>query len=297
MVPDSALGLPHLLGACLATLALACAETPPPGVPAPASTETPRGAAASTPPPPTLNPESQRLLAALDENSPKLTADAVTLARRGDAERRAVVARLLQMARAIMAPDQAAAREELREANRQAGYAATPKQLDAQLDWYQTDKLLPVFEAMKEIGGAEITAFCFGVAEDKAAPRDRRRAALAVLEGTVDASDAAAVKRRTSVGDLKGADPAASAAADAAMVVGALRPRFKVCWKRHIEASPVEGRVVIVLEPTGRVSEATADGGIRNALATCLVEVAKTARFSAPKGGTAKIVVPLKFAP
>lgn len=74
-----------------------------------------------------------------------------------------------------------------------------------------------------------------------------------------------------------------------ATTLGALRDQSRVCYTQVSAHHPGAGgrlRVTFVIAPTGEVKTATivANGGLPKALAECVVEHARKARFQAPEG-------------
>jgi hypothetical protein len=71
-------------------------------------------------------------------------------------------------------------------ANKKAGNKVTEDQLKKQVLTFQDQELTKVFSAMKRVGGRPVIDYCLGYAGQKDASEDRRKAALAALEGRVD---------------------------------------------------------------------------------------------------------------
>jgi HEAT repeat protein len=72
------------------------------------------------------------------------------------------------------------------EANRKAGNKVSDEQLKRQVLAFQDQELTKVFSAMKRVGGRPVIDYCLGYAGQRDASEDRRKAALAALEGRVD---------------------------------------------------------------------------------------------------------------
>jgi len=69
---------------------------------------------------------------------------------------------------------------------------------------------------MRAVGGPEVVAYCFDLAENDAAPTRLRQAALLVLAQHVDPRDAAARARGAAVWERVAAQSAAGATAERA---------------------------------------------------------------------------------
>jgi len=72
------------------------------------------------------------------------------------------------------------------DADRRANQKVTPQQLDQQVQKYQEQELIKVFTAMKKVGGRPSIDYALAYAAEKNNPPERRKAALAALEGYVD---------------------------------------------------------------------------------------------------------------
>jgi hypothetical protein len=89
----------------------------------------------------------------------------------------------VRKARAVQsAESRDASRAELRAANAAARMHPTEAQLEAQLESFETERLLPLFTRMGEVGGPAVISFCLTLAEDEAQPKPRRRQGLARLQ-------------------------------------------------------------------------------------------------------------------
>ncbi|MBP9112820.1 MAG: hypothetical protein KBF88_08420 [Polyangiaceae bacterium] len=75
---------------------------------------------------------------------------------------------------------------EVRDANQKAKLTVNPQQEADQLKKYQDQELLKVFSAMKKLGGKPTADYLVNFAAKKDNSDDRRKAALAALEGHVD---------------------------------------------------------------------------------------------------------------
>jgi hypothetical protein len=71
----------------------------------------------------------------------------------------------------------------------------TPDQLKKQVSQYQDQELTKVFSSMKRIKGRSVVEYLIQYASDKNNSSDRRKTALAALEGAVDKSNMADIER------------------------------------------------------------------------------------------------------
>jgi hypothetical protein len=77
----------------------------------------------------------------------------------------------------------------LRAANRASGQNVEGARFDAQLALYQDEELLRIFAGLKQVGGAPAVEHLLALARDPKHSEKRREAALAALEGHVDANN------------------------------------------------------------------------------------------------------------
>lgn len=86
---------------------------------------------------------------------------------------------------------------------------------------------------------------------------------------------------------------------DAAKKVAALRPGFRACYQRQLQAEKdARGSVILTLDVDGNgaVTQILAlSTGLPRLAVDCVLEHASTAAFSEPAGGFAKILVPVTF--
>jgi hypothetical protein len=75
------------------------------------------------------------------------------------------------------------------DANKRGGQPFDDKSLAAQLDKFQEQELIKVFTSMKRIGGRPIIDYCLKYAANKNNSEERRKNALAALEGRIDKSN------------------------------------------------------------------------------------------------------------
>lgn len=290
----------------VALLTSGCAsapEQPHPAAPSPAPPPAPPPApAASAAPQAVVTPE---MIAGLRWNDQNLREAAAEMAAAGgEPVRNAVAARLVQLAREV---DSTAWRvtmwPHIQAANTAAGIVPTLQQFGEQIDMAQTERFVAVLDAMRGVGGAEIASYCFEVAENDGAPRERRLAALRVLEVTADSLEPAAAARRAAVASRLASDsppPASSPGqvSNAVEVVTSLTPKFRRCYNQLLQANPgarVEGRLTLRLDAAGAVADVKSEGIPPGDFAGCLESVARAARFAPPSGGGATIVIPVKF--
>lgn len=76
-------------------------------------------------------------------------------------------------------------------ANKASGLAPTKDQFNAQLEQYQEEELLRVFQSMQKVGQAPVVDYLLGYAKDSQNPEKRRASALASLEGHLDRNNPA----------------------------------------------------------------------------------------------------------
>jgi len=133
----------------------------------------------------------------LVESSTKIDRIASLIHDLGDADtkQRASVA-LVALAKKIDSKDWLDKQRALVEdADRRANQKVTAQQLDQQVQKYQEQELIKVLTAMKKVGGRPAIDYALGYAGDKNNPPDRRKAALAALEGYVDKNNAGDVDK------------------------------------------------------------------------------------------------------
>lgn len=133
-------------------------------------------------------PAVKALPTLLNESTTKLDRIAGLIADLGDAETKAQAsAQLVALAKALDAP---AWRDKqiplVRDANNRAGQKATDEQVKGQVLKFQDQELTKVFAAMKRVGGRAVIDYCLAYAAQKDASEERRKAALAAIEGRVD---------------------------------------------------------------------------------------------------------------
>jgi hypothetical protein len=104
-------------------------------------------------------------------------------------------------------------------------------------------------------------------------------------------------KPNVAIGAPGGGDPGVP---DATAVVVSMAPGFRNCYGRGLALDPLmKGalRLTLRIGPAGEVVSAQANGssGLSQGVQACLVARAKAARFAAPPGGGAVLVIPLTF--
>lgn len=142
-------------------------------------------------------PAVKSLPGLITESSTKIDRIAGLVADLGDEEtKKKASEQLVTLAKTIDAP---AWREKqtplVRDANNRANQKVTDEQLKAQVLKFQDQELTKVFSAMKKVGGRPVIDFCLGYGAQKDASEDRRKAALAALEGRIDKNAASDIDR------------------------------------------------------------------------------------------------------
>jgi hypothetical protein len=83
----------------------------------------------------------------------------------------------------------------VQDADNRANQKVTPEQLAKQVTTYQDQELTKVFSSMKRVGGRPVVDYLLQYGSDPRNSSDRRKTALAALEGRVDKNNAADVER------------------------------------------------------------------------------------------------------
>jgi hypothetical protein len=199
-------------------------------------------------------------------------------------------------------------REDLKRANAASHLDPTPKQLEAQLDQYRDERILHVMAAMERVGGPEVVAYAFEIAESEAAQTMLRKAALVLLKAHLDPQDAAARARAAGLWERVSARAAAEAAekpkdgegAKAGQVVTGMAAGFRRCYDEGLKQDrDMKGsvRVTAKIGPRGEVlSVSSANKGLSAEVIACVEARVAAAVFSPPSGGGATIVIPVTFA-
>lgn len=131
------------------------------------------------------------------EESTKIDRIAALIADLGDPETKVKGAeQLVTLARTLDAPAWRDKQTPLvKAANERAGQKATDEQVKAQVLKFQDQEVTKVFSAMKKVGGRPVIDYCLAYAAQKDASEDRRKAAMAALEGRIEAKNTADVDK------------------------------------------------------------------------------------------------------
>jgi hypothetical protein len=101
---------------------------------------------------------------------------------------------LVALAQAIDSPAWVAKQKPLvMDANKRGGQNVTEQQLNAQIDKFQEQELVKIFTSMRKIGGRPVIDYCLKFAANPKNSDERRKAALAALEGRIDKNNTADV--------------------------------------------------------------------------------------------------------
>ncbi len=134
----------------------------------------------------------------MNEKSTKTDRIAGLIADIGDAETKLKGAEQL-VALAKLIDSQAwidkTAKPMVQDVNTKNGTKVTPDQEMKQITTFQDQELTKVFAAMKRIGGRPVVDYCLAYGGNKTATEDRRKAALAALEGRIDKSATADIDK------------------------------------------------------------------------------------------------------
>jgi hypothetical protein len=192
-----------------------------------------------------------------------------------------------------------------------------PKVLEWQLDWYRDGELSRVVMAIEPLGGPEVVASGFEVAENERAPSSVRRAALLVVSRHLDPRDAPGrargaalwerVAKRISEEEAAVVQPVVQPAhdthgnvANASKVVAGMAAGFRHCYNLGLQEDPdMRGSVRIKarIGADGMVLRAEHSGGdgLSSLVISCVAMRVALAQFAAPEGGGATIVIPITF--
>jgi hypothetical protein len=129
----------------------------------------------------------------MTEQSQKVDRMAALVADLGDdATKLAASTQLRTLAESIDNPAWIAKQKPLvQEANKRSGANVTDQQLTIQLDKFQEQELTKVFTSMKKVGGRPVIDYCLKFAANGKNSEERRKAALAALEGRIDKANTA----------------------------------------------------------------------------------------------------------
>jgi hypothetical protein len=133
----------------------------------------------------------------ITESSSKIDRLSLLIAEIGDPETKAKASgALVQLAQKIDSKEWTDKQTPLvADANKRAGIKATPEQVAEQVRKYQEQELIKVFGAMKRVGGRPVVDYLLKYAADKNGTEERRKAALAALEGRVDKNNKADIDK------------------------------------------------------------------------------------------------------
>lgn len=146
-------------------------------------------------------PAVKGLPALMTEQSTKVDRIAGLIADLGDdATKLKASEQLRVLAEAIDSPNWIAKQKPIvLESNRRAqaagGPAVTDAQVALQLEKYQEQELVKIFTSMKRIGGRPVIDYCLKFAANGKNSEERRKAALAALEGRIDRNNTADVDK------------------------------------------------------------------------------------------------------
>jgi len=140
-------------------------------------------------------PAVKGLPALMTEQSSKVDRMASLVADLGDdATKQKAAEQLVALAQAIDSPNWIAKQKALvQDVNKRNNQNVTDQQLNAQLDKFQEQELIKVFTSMKRVGGRPVIDYCLKYAANTKNGEERRKAALAALEGRIDKSNTADV--------------------------------------------------------------------------------------------------------
>ena len=122
----------------------------------------------------------------LDARSTKLDRISTLIADIASAETKAAAStRLVEIARSIDSNGwlEKSGGEDVKKANAKSGYKPDAASYAKQLEMYRDQEMEKLFSAMKKVGGHDAALFAAGFAADATKPANRRKAALASLEG------------------------------------------------------------------------------------------------------------------
>jgi TonB family protein len=250
------------------------------------------------------------------EQSPMTKDAAQKIVESGDpALVRAASARLVAQAQWFTSPAwRDAHRAQVIAAERQAGRTPTPAQVELETDHHRDALLRREMLAMEIVGGPDVVAYCLWLGENESAPVSLRKAALRVLVRHADRNDptvraraqviwekVAAWDAQHPVGSVNvgGSTASGGVVANAGQVVAGIQKGFRHCYNKGLsEDSKMSGsiRVTAKIDPSGAVASVTeSHSGLSDAVAACVVERVRAARFAPPEGGYATVVIPVTF--
>jgi hypothetical protein len=133
-------------------------------------------------------PAVRPLPAMFNTESTKIDRMAGLVADLGDPETKQKASEaLVALAKQIESPEWVAKQTPLvQQANERAKVNATPEQVKQQIAKFQDQELTKIFAAMKRVGGRPAVEYALAYGGDKSKPEERRKAALASIEGRIE---------------------------------------------------------------------------------------------------------------
>jgi hypothetical protein len=146
-------------------------------------------------------PSVRGLPALITESSTKIDRIAGLVADLGEPETKQKASEtVVALAKKIDSPEWIARQTPLVEdADKRAGSKVTPQQLADQVKKFQDQELTKVFASMKRLGGRPVVDYLLSFAADAKNSPERRKTALAALEGRVDKNNPSDVDRLFSI--------------------------------------------------------------------------------------------------
>ncbi len=142
-------------------------------------------------------PSVKGLPALMTEQSSKVDRIAALVADLGDPDTKMKASQqLVSLAEGIDSPNWIAKmKPAVMDANKRSGQNINDQQLAQQLDKFQEQELTKIFTSMKRVGGRPVIDYCLKFAANQKNSEERRKAALAALEGRIDKSNTADVDK------------------------------------------------------------------------------------------------------
>ncbi len=249
-------------------------------------------------PPPASTERAAEPLPQLHGNDPELVAKVRSIAARNDAELRdAAAERLIELASEINSEAWfRAARDKVMAANANARLDPTPEQLKAQIEAWRTEKLSPLFQAMRVLRAQRTTAWLVGIAENRALPGERRELALNAAYPLEWGPNTARAEIERSIHESPKPDLGIP---DAARTVAGMRAGFRTCFDEQLKIdASFEARVRLTLKVgvDGVVTAVELEPEPPAPFGDCLRTAASAHTFTPPTNGKpAVVVVPVTF--
>lgn len=183
--------------------------------------------------------------------------------------------------------------------------------------------LAHLLAAMEGVGGPEIVAYCLALAENESAPAELRKGALAVLVRWADRNDPALRARSAAIWERVNALPPSPAGtpmvargpigsvaigsatlrggmiANATPVVAGMAAGFRRCYAHALRQDAGTRGVLEVtasIDAAGVVSSMQeSHTGLTPGLVSCILAGVQASVFASPQGGSAIIVIPIRF--